>query len=234
MTQKHCFIFHKTDSKTTFSKTSSIDSVDLAQVHEIGAYLLRYDSVPESISSLINGSINTSNSSISSGTGATDSNFSKITSNSSITSQDFVHQSCCLHHMDQDKEGQRSFLHKNCTSVPGFFFCVNCGGNFSFQYINPTASVAALTQTQQSPTDNQSSSAPSLNGNVKLCNCFHNSVGDTSSPKIPKSQSADQLMTFRQEIEVVEPAKSHSGIPNQIDNSMEAALDQTERCESGF
>lgn len=127
--------------------------------------------------------------------------------------------------------GKENFLHQNCTSVPGFFFCVNCGGNFAFKYINPATSVSALKQTQHQSIDSQN--PPSLNPNVKLCNCLMNSGGDPTSA-LPKSQSADQLMTFRRETEVIEPAKSHTGIPNQIDTSLEQALDQTERCESGF
>lgn len=227
MTQQHCFIFHKTDSTTTFSKASSIDSVDLAHVKEINAYILRYDSVPESISSLINGSINTSNSTVSSG--VPDSNFSKISS-ASVTS-DFIKrsQSTCVHHIDQDKA---EFLHQNCTSVPSFFFCVNCGGNFAFQYINSSSTVA-LTKTQlHTDIQNTATSAPVLNGPVKLCSCLVNTTDSTNA--LPKSHSADQLMTFRRETEVIESAKSHTGIPNHIDASLEEALDQTDRCESGF
>lgn len=234
VTKQHCFIIHKTDSTTTFSKTSSLDSVDLAHVKEIGAYLLRYDSVPESISSLINSSINTSNSTLSSSGVNVDSNFSKITS-ASLTSDFIKHSqsSCMCHQIDQDKE---KFLHQNCgtSSVPSFLFCVNCGGNFSIQYINSTTTSVALTPAAaitQSSADNMNTNG-NLNGNLQVCNCLLSSIDSVNG--LAKSHSADQLMTFRREVEIMETAKSHTGIPNQIDASMEAALNQEERCESGF
>ncbi|XP_063700483.1 uncharacterized protein LOC134830827 [Culicoides brevitarsis] len=207
-TQQHCFIIQKTDSKTTFSKTSSIDSVDLAHVKEIGAYLLRYDSLPETLLH----STNTSSSTLSSSTPPR------------ISSTEVFHQ--CIHSTsDQDKE---KFFHQNCTSVPGFFFCVNCGGNFAFQYINSSGSLGALPNPMQSQNvGNASISAPNVNSNQKLCNCVLNQSFSQQIPEqnIPKSQSADQLMTVRHENEEMETAKSETGISGEEES--------TERCESG-
>lgn len=182
--------------------------------------MLGYD--PENLNSLITGSINTSSSTLSSG--IADSNFSQVTS-ASVTS-DFIKrsQSSCIHQIDQDKE---KFLHQNCTSVPSFFLCVNCGGNFAFQYINSTTNIGSHTDIQSARIN-----AQHLKGNIKLCSCLLNSAG--SANNLPKSHSADQLMTFRRETEIIETANSHTGIPNHIDSSIEAALDLKERCESGF
>uniref|UniRef100_A0A336LJM0 CSON003691 protein n=1 Tax=Culicoides sonorensis TaxID=179676 RepID=A0A336LJM0_CULSO len=220
-TQQHCFIFHKSDSNATFSTTSSLESVDLNKVKEIGAYLLKYDSVPESISSIINGSLNGSTPTNVSSSCAGDCTLSKITA-TSLTSELINHNQCaCTCQGVQEKE---KFLHKNCTSLPNFFFCVNCGGNFSFQYINSSTSIAL----KQHP----ALSSNQLNSNLKLCDCLVNAPEIETN--VAKSQSADQLMTFRRETEVIEPAKSHIGISNCIDSSIEAALDQSDRCESGF
>lgn len=93
---------------------------------------------------------------------------------------------------------------------------------------------------------------------IRLCNCIPtihlpnskngSSGGDSSAQQAvvatsstsalmsppPIGNRMDQLMTFQREVDVSDPFKSHSGIAEQLDASIEAKLDTIQRSESGF
>lgn len=123
------------------------------------------------------------------------------------------------------------FITKNCPicakfltlNQPKIKICINCGGSTFLPEIT----------SKMCDTSNYSSTNP----NIKKCHCFpHKSQSilaseSASSTILPKK---DQLMTFQREVDVPQIAKSHTGIPEQVETSIEGELNGMNRTESGF